>query len=122
VDQARAEQRAVAAAIKAGRDQLAAAKLQLQQFVDDLLKVGWIMLSGDVKSGLRVVVSQSPVFRRRRDAEERKLSDRVAARAAEIVAEVNSRLAVRSAMMQVREAVECPRDRALRESRMMFNR
>lgn len=80
------------------------------------------MLSGDVKSGLRVVVSQSPVFRRRRDAEERKLSDRVAARAAEIVAEVNSRLAVRSAMMQVREAVECPRDRALRESRMMFNR
>lgn len=40
VDQARAEQRAVAAAIKAGRDQLAAAKLQLQQFVDDLLKVG----------------------------------------------------------------------------------
>lgn len=40
VDQARAEQRAAAAAIKTGRDQLAAAQVQLQQFVDDLLKVG----------------------------------------------------------------------------------
>lgn len=40
VDQAKADQRGVDAAVKAGRDQLAAAQLQLQRFVDELLKVG----------------------------------------------------------------------------------
>jgi len=80
------------------------------------------MLSGDVNSGLQLFVSKSAVFRRRRETADRQLSARVAARAAEIVAEVNRGLAVQAAMKRSAMAAECPRDRALRESRVLFNR